>query len=31
LKKYNLSDYGGKLTEMGYGDEPDRLTRLNPS
>jgi hypothetical protein len=29
LKKYNLAEYGGKLTEMGYGDEPDRLCRLN--
>ena len=29
LKKYNLAEYGTKLSEMGYGENPERLTRLS--
>ena len=28
LKKFGLSDYGPKLTELGYGDSPASLARL---
>ena len=29
LKKFSLTDYGPKLTELGYGDSPSSLTKLN--
>ena len=29
LKKFGLSDYGPKLTKLGYGDSPASLAKLD--